>query len=458
MKVSCLVILLSLMGVGAGEEVPRIAVFDFKGMGLDEMELRFLMEEILVEIDGTGKFKSIGKSDLETMLGMEELKQQLNSNCDTSCMAEIAGTIGARYVLAGLVSKTGDEYLVLMKMIDQMRANVLRRISRRIKGTRSAVYRTLPGMLSEVLGLKVTAVGKEKAKKGSGVGYIEVSSLPLETRKSEIVLDGRVMAERTPGTLKDVPAGEHTVLVRRFGYQEWKDKVTVESDKITRVVARLEPLGRLFVNSSPTGAQVSLDGKVSGKTPLRVAVEPGDHLLELSYGNDYLPYKKRINVLSGKVNDIRVTLEKKGRDKKKKALALVNGVVSNKGDKSDSQGGLDSYDWGWILTGAAMALAAGAGISVVLGALDESEADSRYADYKRNPTEAGAKLVKDAGDTAAMEYNIAWGLGGVGAALLVGGIISFSFSPDDGEGVSYRVSPTFFTNGFGLVIGLEAWQ
>jgi len=95
--------------------------------------------------------------------------------------------------------------------------------------------------------------------------------------------------------------------------------------------AESSPLGTININSTPTGAEIKLDGDVIGKTPLTESdVELGKHKIEASL-NGYKRYKKNIVVASG-VNGVDVTL-------------TVKKPMSKK----------------WLLYGAAGAVAAGAG-------------------------------------------------------------------------------------------------
>jgi hypothetical protein len=55
------------------------------------------------------------------------------------------------------------------------------------------------------------------------------------------------------------------------------------------------------VTSTPSGADIELDGSFVGNTPSTIGVSPGDHTIVINK-NGYKPWEKKIKVSSGKVN------------------------------------------------------------------------------------------------------------------------------------------------------------
>jgi len=249
-------------------DLPRIAVFDFKSMGIDDQQVELLMEQILAAVDATGKYRSIGRSDLETMLGMEKLKEELSGDCDTSCMAQIAGAIGARYVLAGYIARDELGFTLIIKMIDQSKARVIKRINRRIKGEHSELDWALSGIVRDVLGLADSSTQPDAAARTGGTGFLDVSVKPKGAAGAEILLDGVRRPERAPATLRDIPSGEYALVLRKPLFADWKKSVVVRKDGVERVRATMKPnFGPLEINSHPRGAIVFIDGREAGTTP-----------------------------------------------------------------------------------------------------------------------------------------------------------------------------------------------
>jgi hypothetical protein len=92
--------------------------------------------------------------------------------------------------------------------------------------------------------------------------------------------------------IRNVVPGNHVVQVSKEGYITNTTEVTVQKNEILKVFIVLQPLYRaaLSVTSNPPGAQVELDGKTVGMTPLTFSdVVTGSHTLRISMTgfNDY---------------------------------------------------------------------------------------------------------------------------------------------------------------------------
>lgn len=104
-----------------------------------------------------------------------------------------------------------------------------------------------------------------------------------------VLIDG-VARGVTPIEL-DLPAGPHEVV---FHGESGERKLTITVEKNTRVsenvdmpVAGVAASGEIDVTSDPTGARVTVDDNIAGRTPLKLKnLAPGQHVLELSQGTN----------------------------------------------------------------------------------------------------------------------------------------------------------------------------
>jgi|GEM_PF-1207314 len=113
-------------------------------------------------------------------------------------------------------------------------------------------------------------------------GSIQVNSKPPG---AAIRLDAAATAKTTPFLLLNVPVGRHELRLTKEGYASWPLSVTVTQARATTVDAAMVPaFGHLQVNSSPSGAAISLDGANTGEhTPhLFAAVTQGYHDIGLT--------------------------------------------------------------------------------------------------------------------------------------------------------------------------------
>ncbi len=172
---------------------------------------------------------------------------------------------------------------------------------------------------------------------------LEIWSTPAG---ADISLDGMTVG-KTPHSLV-VPAGQHMITLRKQDFATWERQVQVDADK-RRVVAYLEqksivlkfppaltppePSPKEYIRpaskddkdkaagggptlnfwSTPAGADIFVDGALVGKTPLSLAVAPGEHAVSLRK-KDFGTWERKVVVDAG---DRRV-----GANLPQKSLAL----------------------------------------------------------------------------------------------------------------------------------------
>jgi hypothetical protein len=146
---------------------------------------------------------------------------------------------------------------------------------------------------------------------------------PLEIWSSpagaDISLDGMNIG-KTPHSLV-VPPGEHTITLHKQDFGTWQRKLLVDASK-RKISAYLEqktlaldfppaptppaaaskdPGAGAILNfwSTPTGADIFLDGGFVGKTPYSLAVAPGEYTIALRK-KDFGTWQRKVQVAAGK--------------------------------------------------------------------------------------------------------------------------------------------------------------
>ncbi|MEQ8276800.1 MAG: hypothetical protein RMA76_26600 [Deltaproteobacteria bacterium] len=105
--------------------VPQVAT-----SGVDEDIATLVTELILEALLNRHGVKALGPSDVKDMLNLEQ--QKMLMGCDqNSCMAELAGAMGAKRVVAGRVGRLGSLFVVTLKLVDTTSAQIIARASRR---------------------------------------------------------------------------------------------------------------------------------------------------------------------------------------------------------------------------------------------------------------------------------------------------------------------------------------
>jgi PKD repeat protein len=147
----------------------------------------------------------------------------------------------------------------------------------------------------------------------TGGGTLNIISIP---ENAIIGLDG-IAQGTTPKSIQNVKAGSHTITLSYPGYNEWTGTVTVVAGgtmpiTITLVAQKAMTLpgspgttilpsgtGSLIIQSTPTGANVYLDGEGRGMTPLTLRnVTPGTHRLLLT-SSGFSDYQETIQLSAG---------------------------------------------------------------------------------------------------------------------------------------------------------------
>ena len=127
-------------------------------------------------------------------------------------------------------------------------------------------------------------------------GKLIVQSSPS---RANVTVNGQWRG-RTPLELENLPWGPYNVRVVQPGFDVAREQVTLSASQAARTVSfKLQPTRRaraeapeplsspngtgvLFVDSRPRGAQVFVDGRLVGTTPLRVAdIAIGSHVVRL---------------------------------------------------------------------------------------------------------------------------------------------------------------------------------
>jgi hypothetical protein len=128
---------------------------------------------------------------------------------------------------------------------------------------------TIAGAQTTNLNATLTAQVAPSPAPTPNVGTLIVSSNPAGAK---ITIDGQSQPDWvTPRTFEGYAAGDHQVVVSKPGYDNTTSSVTIEAGKTGNIDATLKALsvagprpalkmGTLIVNSSPSGAQISIDG------------------------------------------------------------------------------------------------------------------------------------------------------------------------------------------------------
>lgn len=170
------------LALAAGER-PKLAVLDLQATGAPPEMATALTEAITQEVSRRGFFDVIASADIRTLLGLERQKELLGCSDDAkSCTAELAGALGARFVLSGTLSKLGDAYQLSLQALDTQKAQPVGRSVRIASDAKEladqlpfaiaeATATPLPQPPSRVLPVTLLAAGSAAIVAGAIIGF-----------------------------------------------------------------------------------------------------------------------------------------------------------------------------------------------------------------------------------------------------------------------------------------------
>jgi hypothetical protein len=128
----------------------------------------------------------------------------------------------------------------------------------------------------------------------------------------EVVIDGKKSPEDTMHWA--VAPGKHKVSVSAPGFAPQEQEVTVSEGEYRPVLFTLKELPALLSIDTEPGAQVSIDGRLTGQTPLLrpLDIEPGTHLVTVAK-NGYRGYSEETEFHHGETRALTVPLKRTGQ-------------------------------------------------------------------------------------------------------------------------------------------------
>lgn len=117
---------------GLGQR-PRLVVLDLDAAGgFDPSLARSLSEALATNAAESGYFEVTSSLDVQRLLGVERQRQLLGcSDEGASCMTEVAGALGARFLLSGSVARLAEKTLQLnLQTLDTVTAKTIARSTR----------------------------------------------------------------------------------------------------------------------------------------------------------------------------------------------------------------------------------------------------------------------------------------------------------------------------------------
>ena len=162
-------------------------------------------------------------------------------------------------------------------------------------------------------------------------GSLNIKSEPVTAM---ITVDGKEVGT-SPANIADLKSGKHLVEVKLAGYENWSESVEIDMGKEADLTAVLQlKAGSFTINSVPSDAMISIDGKAIDTTPLTIT-DPGSgkHSVEVRM-DGYETWSESVNIVPGEPISLTATLQIKA------------GTVSITSEPSDAFAFIDGKEVG----------------------------------------------------------------------------------------------------------------
>jgi hypothetical protein len=129
----------------------KVAVYEVElGPGVDSKVAHLVTTLVASELRKLPSLSVTSQEDIQNLLGLNRQRQLLQC-AEASCLAEIGGALGVDQMVTGSLSKLGESQVIVLRVVDVRRAQVLRDVNRRIQDPRpDAILDVLPAMVVEL--------------------------------------------------------------------------------------------------------------------------------------------------------------------------------------------------------------------------------------------------------------------------------------------------------------------
>lgn len=137
-------------------ERPKLLVLDLTAAGaVDPGLARTLTDAVTAEAGRSGYFQVMSTQDVQTLVGVERQRQLMGCSEESgSCLAELAGAMGAQLTLSGSIGRLGDAYQLTLQTLDAERSQPVGRTTKLAK-TPEGLRAALPWAVAEATGTPI---------------------------------------------------------------------------------------------------------------------------------------------------------------------------------------------------------------------------------------------------------------------------------------------------------------
>lgn len=162
--------------VASAQELPQMLVMD-----LDRSEdvtpdvARTLSDIVTSEVALSPQWRTLSGADIRNMLALEGERQAAGCSSEASCVAEVAGAMGARFAVFGRVSTLGELLVLQLNLFDALKAVAVSRGTIQASSLEDFSV-SIPLGVKKLVAKAVDILGKEAAAVAAGKKAREADS------------------------------------------------------------------------------------------------------------------------------------------------------------------------------------------------------------------------------------------------------------------------------------------
>lgn len=135
--------------IAEGKET--VAILDFEGRGIDQMEAATLTDRLMSEMVNTDAVIMVERNQMDEILQEQGFQQ---SGCTTAeCAAEVGALLGVENMVSGSFGKLGNTYTIDSKLFSVETGATIRSVSKTYKGEVDGLLPVIEVVAWELVGL-----------------------------------------------------------------------------------------------------------------------------------------------------------------------------------------------------------------------------------------------------------------------------------------------------------------
>lgn len=112
------------MGIGlvmvllAAAPGPKAASMGFRAIGVDAQKVDFFAARFALELQGATGMPVVTPEEMSAVIGLERQRALLGCPEESSCLAELAGGLGADVLVLGTIARVGESWALTVKLVN----------------------------------------------------------------------------------------------------------------------------------------------------------------------------------------------------------------------------------------------------------------------------------------------------------------------------------------------------